>query len=80
MRGIPVYYNELKKTHTIMFTDTVWKWLQLSAKDSNTSVGEFIERWVRSQIEDTTPIFPVSVFHPGDARLFIKAAFMVGRL
>ncbi|WP_293080415.1 hypothetical protein [Moorena sp. SIO3H5] len=49
-----------------MFTDSVWKWLQLSAKDSNTSVGEFIERWARSQIEDTTPIFPVSVFHPGD--------------
>ncbi|AOX02883.1 hypothetical protein BJP34_28650 [Moorena producens PAL-8-15-08-1] len=69
MRGIPVYYNELKKPHTIMFTDTVWKWLQLSAKDSNTSVGELIERWVRSQIEDTTPIFPVSVFHPGDETL-----------
>ncbi|EGJ30372.1 hypothetical protein LYNGBM3L_51140 [Moorena producens 3L] len=54
MRGVPVYYDELKKPHTIMFTDSVWKWLQLSAKDSNTSVGEFIERWARSQIEDTT--------------------------
>ncbi|OLT63060.1 hypothetical protein BJP37_02050 [Moorena bouillonii PNG] len=54
MRGIPVYYDEIKKPHTIMFTDTVWKWLQLSAKDSNTSAGELIERWVRSQIEDTT--------------------------
>ncbi|NEO79931.1 MAG: hypothetical protein F6J99_28330 [Moorea sp. SIO4G3] len=54
MRGIPVHYNELKKTHGIMLTDTVWKWLQLSAKESGTSVGEFIERWVRRQIEDTT--------------------------
>ncbi|NER86831.1 hypothetical protein [Moorena sp. SIO3A2] len=54
MKGVPVYYDELKKPHTIMFTDSVWKWLQLSAKDSNTSVGEFLERWVRSQIEDTT--------------------------
>ncbi|WP_293027304.1 MULTISPECIES: hypothetical protein [unclassified Moorena] len=52
-----------------MLTDTAWKWLQLSAKESGTSVGEFIERWVRSQIEDTTPIFPVSVFHPGDDTL-----------
>ncbi|NEQ86011.1 MAG: hypothetical protein F6K26_39780 [Moorea sp. SIO2I5] len=54
MKGIPVYYDELKKPHTIMFTDSVWKWLQLSAKDSDTSVGEFIERWARDQIEDTT--------------------------
>ncbi len=66
MRGIPVHYDELKKTHGIMLTDTVWRWLQLSAKESGTSVGEFIERWVISKIEDTTPIFPVSVFHPGD--------------
>ncbi|NEO01356.1 MAG: hypothetical protein F6K50_39950 [Moorea sp. SIO3I7] len=65
MRGIPVHYDELKKTHSIMLTDTVWKWLQLSAKESGTSVGEYIERWARNQIEDTTPIFPVSVFHPG---------------
>ncbi|NEO36666.1 MAG: hypothetical protein F6J90_10160 [Moorea sp. SIOASIH] len=69
LRGVPVHYNELKKTHGIMLTDTAWKWLQLSAKESGTSVGEFIERWVRSQIEDTTPIFPVSVFHPGDDTL-----------
>ncbi|NEQ86683.1 MAG: hypothetical protein F6K26_43500 [Moorea sp. SIO2I5] len=52
MKGIPVHYNELKKTHGIMLTDTVWKWLQLSAKESGVSVGEFVERWVRSQIED----------------------------
>ncbi|NEO92722.1 MAG: hypothetical protein F6K56_21770 [Moorea sp. SIO3G5] len=54
MRGVPVYYDELKKPHTIMLTDSVWKWLQLSAKDSNTSAGELIERWARTQIEDTT--------------------------
>ena len=69
MRGVPVLYDELKKPHTIMFTDSVWKWLQLSAKESGTSVGEFIERWARNQIEDTTPIFPVSLFHPGDETL-----------
>ncbi|NEO44288.1 MAG: hypothetical protein F6K55_09200 [Moorea sp. SIO4A3] len=69
MRGIPVHYDELKKTNGIMLTDTVWEWLQLSAKDSGTSVGEYIERWVRSQMEDTTPIFPVSVFHTGDETL-----------
>jgi len=52
MRGIPVYYDELKKQHGILLTDTAWKWLQLSAKDSGTSVGEFLERWIRSQIKD----------------------------
>ncbi|NEO96740.1 MAG: hypothetical protein F6K56_44200 [Moorea sp. SIO3G5] len=51
MRGVPVHYDELKKTHTIMLTDTVWKWLQASAKESETSVGEFIERWARSQFD-----------------------------
>jgi len=51
MRGIPVHYDELKKTHGIMLTDTVWKWLQSEAKESGTSVGEYIERWVRSQID-----------------------------
>lgn len=53
MRGIPVHYNELKKQHGIFLTDTAWKWLQLSAKDSGTSVGEFLERWIRSEIDKT---------------------------
>ncbi|AOY79564.1 hypothetical protein BJP36_06160 [Moorena producens JHB] len=51
MRGIPVYYDELKKQHGVFLTDTAWKWLQLSAKDSGTSVGEFLERWIRSEID-----------------------------
>ncbi|NEO50935.1 MAG: hypothetical protein F6K55_45420 [Moorea sp. SIO4A3] len=50
MRGIPVHYDELKKQHGIFLTDTAWRWLQLSAKDSETSVGEFLERWIRSEI------------------------------
>ncbi|EGJ33682.1 MULTISPECIES: hypothetical protein [Moorena] len=51
MRGIPVYYDELKKQHGVFLTDTAWKWLQLSAKDSGSSVGEFLERWIRSEID-----------------------------
>ncbi|WP_293090044.1 hypothetical protein [Moorena sp. SIO3H5] len=64
MRGIPVHHDELKKPHTVWFTGTAWKWLQLSAKESNTSVGELLESWGREKM-DTTPIFPVSEFHPG---------------
>ncbi|NEP55125.1 MAG: hypothetical protein F6K65_42615 [Moorea sp. SIO3C2] len=50
MKGVPVHYDELKRKHTIMITDTVWEWLKTSAKEADTSVGEFIERWGRSKI------------------------------
>ncbi|AOX02421.1 hypothetical protein BJP34_25920 [Moorena producens PAL-8-15-08-1] len=53
MRGVPVYYDELKKQHGILLTDTAWKWLQLSAKESGISIGEFLERWIRSEIDKT---------------------------
>ncbi|WP_293068302.1 MULTISPECIES: hypothetical protein [unclassified Moorena] len=49
MRGAPDHYDELKKQHGIWLTDTTWKWLQLAAKDSGVSVGEYIESWVRKQ-------------------------------
>ncbi|WP_424094522.1 hypothetical protein [Moorena producens] len=54
MKGIPVLYDELKKPHNIMLTGTAWKWLQLSAKEAGVSVGEYVEQWIRNQIEDTT--------------------------
>ncbi|NEO96421.1 MAG: hypothetical protein F6K56_42355 [Moorea sp. SIO3G5] len=50
MRGVPVHHDELKKPHTVWLTGAAWKWLQLSAKESNTSVGEFVENWIRSQM------------------------------
>ncbi|AOX02534.1 hypothetical protein BJP34_26585 [Moorena producens PAL-8-15-08-1] len=51
MRGVPVHYDEIKKPHTVMLTDTAWKELRISAKESGISVGELIERWARSQID-----------------------------
>lgn len=51
MRGIPVYYDELKKKHTVTVTDTAWKILQDSARQNDISVGELIERWARSQVD-----------------------------
>ncbi|AOX01333.1 hypothetical protein BJP34_19520 [Moorena producens PAL-8-15-08-1] len=54
MKGIPVLHDELKKPHNIMLTGTSWKWLQLSAKEAGVSVGEFVERWIKSQIKDTS--------------------------
>ncbi|WP_293117635.1 hypothetical protein [Moorena sp. SIO4G3] len=52
MRGAPAHYDELKRQHGIWLIDTTWKWLQLSAKDSGVSVGEYIESWARRQITD----------------------------
>ncbi|WP_424094545.1 hypothetical protein [Moorena producens] len=51
MRGIPIHYDELKKKHTVMLTDTAWEKLRASAKRNGVSVGELIERWARSQID-----------------------------
>ncbi|WP_293092937.1 hypothetical protein [Moorena sp. SIOASIH] len=53
MRGVPVHHEELKKPHTVWFTGSAWKWLQLSAKESNTSVGELLENWVREKMDTT---------------------------
>ncbi|AOY80438.2 MULTISPECIES: hypothetical protein [Moorena] len=51
MRGAPAHYDELKRKHGIWLTDTTWKWLQLSAEEAGTSVGEYIESWARKQID-----------------------------
>ncbi|EGJ33861.1 MULTISPECIES: hypothetical protein [Moorena] len=51
MRGVPVHHDELKKPHTVWLTGTTWKWLQLSARESNTSVGELVEKIIRSEIK-----------------------------
>ncbi|NEO68824.1 hypothetical protein [Moorena sp. SIO3H5] len=59
MKGIPVLHDELKKPHNIMLTGTSWKWLQLSAKEAGVSVGEFVERWIKSQIKDTSGALPL---------------------
>ncbi|NEO41279.1 MAG: hypothetical protein F6J90_35120 [Moorea sp. SIOASIH] len=53
MRGVLGYHDELKKRHGVWLTDTAWKWLQLSAKDSGTTVGEFLENWITEEINNT---------------------------
>ena len=50
-RGAPTRYEKAKKRHGIWLTDPAWAWLKLSAKEEGVSVGEYIERWVRAQIE-----------------------------
>ena len=53
-RGAPTRYDDPKKKHGIWLTDPAWIWLKLAAKDEGISVGEYIERWVRSEIERDT--------------------------
>ncbi len=47
MKNIPVFYNELKKNHNIVLTDTTWNALRESAKQLRISPSELIERLVR---------------------------------
>ena len=48
VRNTPVFYDELKKVHQLMFTPTAWEKLQDMARLQNTSVSELIETWARS--------------------------------
>ncbi len=47
VRNIPVFYDEVKKGHEILLTDTVWNELKTRAKNKKLSVSEYVERWVR---------------------------------
>ncbi|BAZ24356.1 hypothetical protein NIES4073_52510 [Kalymmatonema gypsitolerans NIES-4073] len=48
VRNSPVFYDELKKEHRLMFTPTGWKKLRKVADKQNTSVSELIETWIRN--------------------------------
>ncbi|NJM72069.1 MAG: hypothetical protein HC862_18835 [Scytonema sp. RU_4_4] len=48
VRNMPVFYDELKKVHQLMFTPTAWQKLQDMAKQQDTSVSELIEAWART--------------------------------
>jgi hypothetical protein len=48
MRGVPVLYDEIKKSHAVRLTDTAWKMITEKAKIENISASELMERWARS--------------------------------
>lgn len=48
VRNSPVFYDEMKKVHELMFTPTAWQKLQNKAKQQGVSVSEMIEIWARS--------------------------------
>ncbi|GJD15210.1 hypothetical protein RIVM261_001660 [Rivularia sp. IAM M-261] len=50
-RNIPVFYDQVKKGHEIMLTDTAWNDLKTRAKDKKLSVSEYVERWIRGAWE-----------------------------
>lgn len=47
IKNVPVFYEELKKKHSIFLTDSAWRKLQGIAKLNKTSVSQIIERLVR---------------------------------
>lgn len=47
MRGVPVYYDELKKLRSVNLTDTAWGILRTKSLEKEISISEYIERWVR---------------------------------
>lgn len=55
VRNIPVFYDEVKKGHEILLTDTVWNELKTRAKDKKLSVSEYVERWVRETRDSKLP-------------------------
>lgn len=48
VRNVPVLYDEVKKRHGILLTDTAWTLLSNEAQKKNISISEFIESWARS--------------------------------
>ena len=47
LRNVPVFYDEIKKTHGIVLTDTSWKLINEVAQEQGISASELIERWGR---------------------------------
>lgn len=47
IKNVPVFYDEVKKKHSIFLTDSAWSKLQGIAKLNKTSVSEIIEKLVR---------------------------------
>ncbi|WP_414584432.1 hypothetical protein [Scytonema sp. PCC 10023] len=48
IRNVPILYDEVKKRHGILLTDTAWASLVSAAKKNNVSVSELIEVWARN--------------------------------
>jgi len=46
-RNIPVFYEEVKEKHSVMFTPLAWKKLQALAIDTDKSVSEYLESMIR---------------------------------
>ncbi len=48
LRGVPVFYDEVKRSHGIKLTDTTWDKLREVATLQGISISELIERWGRT--------------------------------
>jgi hypothetical protein len=47
LRNTPVFYDELKKSHTVKLTDTAWHAINEVAQQQGISASELVERWGR---------------------------------
>lgn len=46
VKNVPLFYDEVKQKHTLMFTPKAWAKLQQKAEEVGISVSELIERWI----------------------------------
>lgn len=47
LRNVPVFYDEVKKTHGLKLTDTAWSAINEVAQQQGISASELVERWGR---------------------------------
>jgi hypothetical protein len=58
LRNTPVFYDELKKSHTVKLTDTAWHEINKVAQQQGISASELIERWGRGLKSPTASSHP----------------------
>lgn len=51
-KNAPLFYEEVKTKHSIMMTPIAWDLLQKHAQEHGVSVSEFLERWIRKELDD----------------------------
>lgn len=58
IRNVPVFYDEVKKTHGLKLTDTAWKLINEVAQQQGISASELVERWGRGLKPPTASSHP----------------------
>jgi hypothetical protein len=51
LKNVPVFYDEVKRTHGIKLTDSTWSTLRNVATEQGISISELVERWGRTLVD-----------------------------